>query len=49
MTKVIKCTCKHEFQDMQYGKNQRVCNSLAKNNGKINGYRCTVCGDKKPA
>lgn len=35
---VKKCTCKHEYQDKKYGKNNRVFNVTVK------GYRCTVCG-----
>lgn len=37
----LQCTCKHEYQDKEYGKGNRVHNSCAK------GYRCTVCGDIK--
>jgi len=36
-TKVIKCTCRHEFQDTKYGKGKRVHNKTKK------GWRCTVC------
>ena len=38
--KIMRCTCKHEFQDKEYGKGMRVFNPM-----KISGrYRCTVCG-----
>lgn len=38
MTKILKCTCKHKFQDKRYGSGRRV------HNGKDNGsWVCTVC------
>lgn len=40
MTKIIKCTCKNDYQDEKYGKDNRVCNST----NKSGDYRCTVCG-----
>jgi hypothetical protein len=41
------CTCKSEYQDEKYGKNQRVHNVYIKDGG---GFRCTVCGkDKGPS
>lgn len=50
-TKIMPCTCKHEFQDSLYGKNKRLFNARAgrkehgtKAEGKAIGYRCTVCG-----
>jgi len=39
-TKVISCTCKHAFQDKEYGKGNRLMNVCAK------GFRCTVCGEE---
>lgn len=36
-TAIISCTCKHTFQDKEYGKGNRVGNSCNA------GYRCTVC------
>ncbi len=39
--KIIKCKCKHDYQDEKYGKGNRVHNPTVK------GYRCTVCGDEK--
>lgn len=39
MTKVLKCGCKHAYQDKRYGPGKRLHNALA--GGK--GYRCTVC------
>lgn len=41
MTKIIKCTCKNEYQDEKYGKGMRVHNSTF--DVQKNGYRCTVC------
>lgn len=40
---ILPCTCKHNFQDKQYGKKMRVHNYAAKANGGVGGYRCTVC------
>jgi len=42
-TKIMKCDCKHEFQDKRYGKYKRVFNYGKKNDI----YRCTVCGKEK--
>ena len=42
MVKIIKCSCKNEFQDKKYGKNRRVANDTQKEGV----YRCTVCGMK---
>ena len=39
-TKIIQCSCKHDFQDAQYGQGRRVANSTA---SKPVTYRCTVC------
>lgn len=41
-SKLIKCTCKHDFQDKQYGKQQRLANI----NEKEDSATCTVCGNK---
>lgn len=40
MTKIMRCTCKHEFQDEVYGKGMRLFNEGIKH------YTCTVCGRK---
>ena len=40
---IAKCTCKHEYQDKQYGKDNRVFNPKLKNE-----MRCTVCGKVVP-
>jgi len=38
-TKIIKCNCKHNWQDEAYGYGNRVANETR--NGQ---FRCTVCG-----
>ena len=42
MAKVLKCKCKHEYQDKKYGKGKRVHNLDSKD-----VPHCTVCGNKK--
>lgn len=42
MTEIKQCTCKHEFQDVEYGKGMRVHNSNEKSE-----WKCTVCGSTK--
>lgn len=37
--KVIRCECRHEFQDSRYGTGMRVHTPK-----KTGGWRCTVCG-----
>ena len=41
MTKEKQCNCVSEYQDAQYGKNNRVHNENNK------GLKCTVCGNQK--
>lgn len=41
--KVLPHGCLSAYQDLQYGKGMRLCNSKY-TKGKITGYRCTVCG-----
>ena len=41
-TKILKCKCKHDYQDKRYGTDKRVHNETVK------GWRCTVCGVVKP-
>ncbi len=45
MTKLIRCTCKHEFQDATYGQGRRVANAM-KSGKSEQEYRCTVCAAK---
>lgn len=47
MTKIIRCECKHEYQDAKYGKNRRVGNKTAKGPANNPSYRCTVCGTER--
>ncbi len=42
MTKIMECTCKHDYQDATYGKNKRVFNKMQSDT-----YRCTVCSATK--
>lgn len=44
--KVMKCSCKHEFQDNKYGKGMRVFNPAGKGSDQGSSYICTVCGNK---
>lgn len=39
MADLMKCNCKHEFQDATYGKNMRVVTR-----DKNKNPHCTVCG-----
>ena len=39
-TRILLCTCRHEFQDRIYGIGMRVHNVMAGG-----GERCTVCGN----
>jgi hypothetical protein len=41
MTKKMKCKCKHEFQDKEYGKGIRLFNRAGTDN--LHKWRCTVC------
>jgi hypothetical protein len=41
-TKLTKCTCKHAFQDAEYGEDIRLMNKK-----KAGGFCCTVCGKDK--
>jgi len=44
-TKIMKCECKHEFQDKQYGDKKRVFNYGEKDKN----WRCSVCAKVKSA
>lgn len=39
-TRIVSCSCSHEYQDSVYGKGKRVANAAPKQDGD----RCTVCG-----
>lgn len=41
---IIRCSCKHTYQDKKYGKNRRVANRCGiKGSGGKSTFRCTVC------
>lgn len=40
--KIMKCECRHEFQDAKYGTGMRVHTPK-----KTGGWRCTVCGKER--
>jgi hypothetical protein len=40
--RIMRCTCKHEYQDKRYGEGKRVHNLAVK----AEAWRCTVCGAK---
>jgi len=42
---ILKCNCKHDYQDKRYGPSRRVHNTCTK--GGKTAYRCTVCSDVK--
>jgi hypothetical protein len=43
-TRVLRCACRHPFQDERYGINLRVHNARRKPRP---GWRCTVCLNEK--
>lgn len=44
---VLKCNCNHEYQDEEYGKNNRVHNKMEKSVNEKYMYRCTVCSKER--
>lgn len=42
-TKVLSCSCKHDFQDKKYGRSKRLHNKMAGSEKALKRYRCTVC------
>lgn len=46
-TKIRQCKCDSKFQDLKYGKGNRVCNLTEKGNSLNPVNRCTVCGSEK--
>lgn len=42
-TKLVKCTCKSNYQDKTYGKGMRIHNKM----GAGRGWRCTICSTTK--
>lgn len=45
-TKVLRCSCHHDYQDEKYGKGMRVHN-LVTAKGKPLGWACTVCTPRR--
>jgi len=45
---LIKCTCDHDYQDLQYGYRMRVHNPIVTKSGDKK-YRCTVCEKERSA
>lgn len=46
--KVLPCTCVHEFQDKEYGRNKRLHNpTMVRFLREVATYRCTVCGNEQ--
>lgn len=41
-TKIMLCSCIHEFQDKKYGKGRRLHNKIKSGNNDEK-FRCTVC------
>lgn len=41
-SKVLRCSCRHEYQDAQYGVGMRLHNPCSGHANSI-AYRCTVC------
>jgi len=39
--KIKRCSCKHNAQDVMYGKQKRLFNAMDRSDG---SWRCTVCG-----
>ncbi len=44
-TRVLPCSCQHDFQDKKYGKGKRLMNLTIKRNPTV--WRCTVCGKER--
>lgn len=42
-TKIVKCDCKSDFQDKEYGKSQRLMNQASAKGSQPKRFRCTVC------
>lgn len=44
---IMRCDCKHEYQDNRYGIGKRVHSRRVKGRVPM-GWRCSVCGATKP-
>ena len=53
MSQEVKCSCKHAFQDREYGKGMRAVTPMNKSkdskSGKVQRVRCTVCAAERNA
>lgn len=47
-TKILPCTCEHEFQDNTYGKGMRLHNVSQGGTNKGIVAFCTVCSPRQP-
>lgn len=43
MTRILTCTCDHNYQDEKYGHKKRVMNETKGGTPDNKEYRCTVC------
>ena len=43
-TVILPCSCRHEFQDKEYGPGKRLHNRMSKDGKSSKKARCTVCG-----
>ncbi len=41
---ILRCSCKHEFQDERYGRGMRVHNPCSDKGPRSGQATCTVCG-----
>jgi hypothetical protein len=46
---ILRCDCKHEFQDKEYGPGRRLHNLMGHKEGQSRKYRCAVCGKEREA
>lgn len=42
--RILRCNCKHEYQDEKYGKERRLHNKAGKDSI---SWKCTICGSVK--
>ncbi len=43
-SKVLPCSCQHQFQDSEYGQGMRLMGRTKQSEGeKLHSWRCTVC------
>jgi len=53
MSQEVKCSCKHDSQDREYGKGMRACTPVNKSkdvkSGNVQRVRCTVCAAEHAA